>query len=93
MKVNIWKLNEAITKLKYEISGYDDKIAKEVEVDIKCIEADLKENLLDLIVVSSEYQTKTREGETVYHSVSLELFDATDGKKPNIIHTTKKEIT
>ncbi len=92
MKVNLWKLSEAITKLKYEISGYDDKVAKEVEIEVKCTEADLKENLLDLMVISAEYTTKTREGETVNHSVSLELFDAADGKKPNLIHTTKREI-
>lgn len=93
MKIGLNKLYNAIEKLRNEITNYDREMGNKIELDIQLTEADMKENLIDLITVSASYDTKSREGEIVSHQVVLELFDAFDGKKPNIVHTTKREVT
>ena len=93
MKLSLNKLTSALGELRNLCSPcYSSSLKQDekdaFEVNIEFIQADMKENIVDMIVLKAEY---TAHGKT--NEVILEIFDPADGKKANLIHIQKKEIT
>lgn len=92
MKLSLNKFTNAIGELRNLCAPTYSSSLKQDEKDafeftIELIEADMKENIVDMLVLKAEF---TAHGKT--NEITLEIFDIGEGKKPNLIHVQKKEL-